>query len=316
MKSVLTMPFPFASQVIGGDMSFDVERIDKSSRRVKKFFRKNPRRPSAVAIHHVRTSIRSLETTFTTVGFDSKGKVRRLLHDLRDIRKCAGRVRDMDVLTADAIALSHDEERDCLVRLIEYLGAERNKYAKKLNRVIRTTGSQFQRNLKRSVKRLEKALKQAEHNDSTGSDAVPLAMAKAFKLSSELNVPTRLNRNNLHPYRLQVKELRNVLQLSDQAGEKEFVEKLGGVKDAIGDWHDWEELTAIASQLLVHGASCKLIKHLHEMRNSKFEHAMTMTTQFRDRYLKSARREHPSHQRKVAAFSRPVLSATSAIAEQ
>src|SRR5215469_7086457 len=128
-------------------MSFDIKRIDKSSRRVKKFLRKNSRRPSSNAVHNVRTSIRSLETTFTTVGLDSKGKVRRLLHDLRDIRKCAGKVRDMDVLTADALTLSDNEERDCLVQLLEYLGAERNKYAKKLHRLIQTTGSQFQYDL-------------------------------------------------------------------------------------------------------------------------------------------------------------------------
>jgi hypothetical protein len=49
-------------------MSFDIERIAKSRRRVKKFFRKNLRSPSSTAIHDVRTSIRSLETTFTTMG--------------------------------------------------------------------------------------------------------------------------------------------------------------------------------------------------------------------------------------------------------
>src|SRR5215472_13507948 len=117
-------------------MSIDVKRINKSSRRVKKFLRKNSRRPSSTAVHNMRTSIRSLETTFTTVGLDSKGKVRRLLHDLRDIRKCAGKVRDMDVLTADAITLADDKERDCLVQLVEYLGSKRSKYAKKLHRAI------------------------------------------------------------------------------------------------------------------------------------------------------------------------------------
>src|SRR5262249_317319 len=95
---VLTMPLIIASQLIRGfsgwSMSFDVEKIDKSSRRVKKFFRKNPKRPGQNAIHNLRTSIRSLETTFTTVGFDSHAKVRRLLRDLRDTRKSAGKVRD------------------------------------------------------------------------------------------------------------------------------------------------------------------------------------------------------------------------------
>lgn len=295
-------------------MSFDVGRIDKSGRRVKKFFRKNSRKPSSNAIHNMRTSIRSLETTFTTVGLDSKGKVRRLLHDLRDVRKCAGKVRDMDVWTADALTLSHDEERDCLVQLVEYLGAERNKYAKKLHRLIQATGSQFQRDLKRYLKRLQRVLEHADKNDSAGSDAMPLAMAKAIELSSGLESPKKLTRNNLHPYRLHIKELRNVLQLSDQAGDQEFVKKLGEVKDAIGEWHDWEELTAIAVQVLDHGASCNLIKHLHLHRQSALQRALVIARRFRDKYLKSTTLKERSRHRKFASVSDPALRATSAIA--
>src|SRR5262249_26972703 len=141
-----------------------------------------------------------------------------------------------------------------------------------------------------------------------------LVMAKAINLSSGLKIPTKLNRNNLHPYRLQIKELRNVLQLSDQAGDEEFVEKLGEVKDAIGEWHDWEELTAIAKQLLDHGMSCKLIKHLHANRNSKLERALTITNHFRDKYLRSTRPRRSRHT-KASAVSGPVLRATSAIAQ-
>src|SRR5262245_63511660 len=106
-------------------MSFDIERIQKSTRRVRKFLQKNSKRPSSDAIHNLRTSTRSLETTFTTLGFDSKRKVKRLMRDLGDVRKRAGKVRDMDVLTADALMVKQDGEKDCLVQLLEYLGAER-----------------------------------------------------------------------------------------------------------------------------------------------------------------------------------------------
>jgi hypothetical protein len=42
-----------------------------------------------------------------------------------------------------------------------------------------------------------------------------------------------LNKPNLHPYRLKVKELRNVLQMADNADQQEFITRLGEVKDAI-----------------------------------------------------------------------------------
>jgi CHAD domain-containing protein len=221
----------------------------------------------------------------------------------------------MDVLTADALTLMDHDETDCLVQLVEHLGSERNKHAKKLHRVIQTTGSHFRRDFNRSLKRLKKLLNRSTRNDSAASDAVPSAMSKAIKLSTELSSPTKLNRNNLHPYRLHIKELRDVLQLSAKADGEEFFEKLGEVKDAIGEWHDWEELNAIAVQLLDHGASCKLIKHLHANCNAKLEHALITTNHFRDKYVMSIRPKNRSRDSNFAALSPPVLRATSAIAE-
>src|SRR5690349_9502737 len=113
-------------------MSFDIERIHKSTRKVKKFLEKNSKSPTARAIHNVRTSLRSLETSFATLGLDSKRKIRRCLRQVRKVRKRAGKVRDMDVLTADALSIKRNGEEDCLVYLLEYLGAERNKYARNL----------------------------------------------------------------------------------------------------------------------------------------------------------------------------------------
>src|SRR5262245_48722820 len=119
-------------------MAFDIRRIQKSSRKVTKFLRKNVQKPSPDAIHDLRTNTRRLETCFTTLGLDSKGKARRLLRDMADLRSRAGKVRDMDVLTADALKVEADREQDCLVRLLEHLGAKRTKHAKKLRRLIRT----------------------------------------------------------------------------------------------------------------------------------------------------------------------------------
>jgi CHAD domain-containing protein len=68
-----------------------------------------------------------------------------------------------------------------------------------------------------------------------------------LKLSIELATPATLNRTNLHAYRLKIKERRYVLEMADDPGNQEFIDKLGEVKDAIGEWHDWEELIAIAS---------------------------------------------------------------------
>ena len=66
--------------------------------------------------------------------------------------------------------------------------------------------------------------------------------ASALTLLTRLAKPARLGKTNLHSYRLEVKELRNLLQLAEEYDRQEFVRQLGEVKDAIGEWHDWEEL--------------------------------------------------------------------------
>src|SRR5262249_46185352 len=152
-------------------------------RRVKKFLRKRPKKPGVNAIHNLRTSTRSLETTFATLGITTNAKVRRLLRDLRDVRKRAGRVRDMDVLTADVLTLTQEAKQECYVQLVEYLGAERIKYAKKLRNTVISAGPQVRRNLKRNCKRLTKLLEQLETQQAS-SEAVPATIAKAMQLSS------------------------------------------------------------------------------------------------------------------------------------
>jgi CHAD domain-containing protein len=279
-----------------------------------KFLRKNSKRPSTDAIHNLRTSARSLETTLLTLGLDSKRKVKRLLRGLGRVRKGAGKVRDMDVLTANALTIKRSGEQDCLVQLLEHLGAERNKYAKRVRRVIEAHTPQLQRDLKRNSKRVEQILYRAV-NKPQDSNATPATMAKAIKIASELNSPQRLNRENLHPYRLKVKELRNILQLSDDADNQEFIERLGDLKDAIGDWHDWEELISVAKEVLNHGTSCKLIKELKVTSDDKYESALSLANRLRSTYLKS-KRSHGTHQVRTTVLSSPVLRAASAIAER
>src|SRR5207302_4249891 len=94
------------------------------------------------------------------------------------------------------------------------------------------------------------------------NDASAKATASALRLESELAAVPRLGRNNLHPYRLQVKELHNILKLDEGADSQEFTETLGKVKDAIGEWHDWEVLSAIAQDVQNHSPRCKLLAEL------------------------------------------------------
>ena len=65
--------------------------------------------------------------------------------------------------------------------------------------------------------------------------------------------------------------------------QRDIVSSLKGVKDAIGEWHDWEVLSTIAADLLDHGHECKLLSKLLEVRETKY--ALAQTNQMRDEFV-------------------------------
>lgn len=137
------------------------------------------------------------------------------------------------------------------------LGSERASQAKKLKKVAKKDGPSLRRDLITLSKKIDRLAKSAAKDsfDTTTQKASTLA-----QLASELKSPARLSKQNLHPYRLKVKDLRYALQLSDQAKQAELVKRLGAVKDAIGEWHDWEELVAIAADVLEGGSQSGLVQ--------------------------------------------------------
>jgi CHAD domain-containing protein len=297
-------------------MSLDPDQIQKSVNKLRKLVKKAPKRPTPDQVHDLRTQARRFEATTEALHLDSKRNERRALRTLARIRKRAGKVRDMDVFTGRSSNLRVDDDQDCLVQLLEHLGSARYQHARKLSLEMRESGPALRKRLKRTAARFEKLISINRKNDKknggrkssngrTKADAEVAALA--LKLASELENPPALNKNNLHPYRLKVKELRNVLALAGNPGNQAFIDILGEVKDAIGEWHDWEELIAIADDLLDHGPACKLLQELKTISARKYEHALSLTHKMRRDFLRSAR--FGKH-----APPRPILQATAAIA--
>ena len=280
-------------------MPLDVSVVRRNLRKLRKLLKKRASRPSPEEVHDLRTRTRRFEATVEALGLDRRRNERRSMSRLGKLRKRAGRVRDMDVLTGYAATVEVDDEQDCLVELLEHLGAERYRHARRLSRRIRRDRGPLRRRLRRTSKRIEKRI------PADGADgSVMNAMATALKLASELAAPAALTRKNLHPYRLKVKQLRNVLRMASDADRDGFVARLGEVKDAIGEWHDWETLATIASTELAHGARCGLLRELRTLCDRRYEHALSLTTKLRKDRGFLARR----------GGATPVLEATAAIA--
>jgi hypothetical protein len=92
-----------------------------------------------------------------------------------------------------------------------------------------------------------------------------------------------------------------------------FVDDLGEAKDAIGNWHDWEELIGIANEVLDHGTNCKLMRKLKEAADLKFAHALRVAENLRRNYLKSSSQNRKRPHR--VELSHAAIAASAALSE-
>ena len=286
-------------------MALDADKLQRTVRKLRKVLREPDARPGAERVHDIRTRTRRLESAVEALGLDGG----RLDSHLRRLRKRAGKVRDMDVLTAHATTVAVPGEEACLVELLQYLGAERYRHARRLCAFVRRDGSTLRRLLKRADRRIARCLT----DDGEADPARTRTMAAALALSRDLAAPATLTHVTLHPYRLKVKELRYVLQMSGDADRSELVACLGEIKDAIGEWHDWQTLATIASEQLTHGTRCPLLHEIRTTVSRQYDRALALTNRMRATMLPVRRRRGPAKAAR-ARPSIPVLEATAAIA--
>jgi CHAD domain-containing protein len=295
-------------------MALDRKRLLKPVKKLRKLVRNLDRQPAPEQVHDLRTSTRRVEAAFEALSPEARGVGKFLMKDLRRCRKRAGTVRDMDVLTQYASSVHLAGEEECTVRLLEHLGALRQKYATKLYSEVRRVRSELRRNLRRTGAKLAK-LVQTNKDNPDRSTVGPKAAGAAVTLVVQLAVPKRLDRRNLHPYRLKVKELRNVLQMAPTDTTR-FVDDLAKVKDAIGEWHDWEELVSMAQKELDHGNRCGLVAELKRIAGSKYDHALSLALSLRRTYLRSSHpQENGSSTAPPSVPREPVWEAIARLAE-
>jgi CHAD domain-containing protein len=268
-------------------MQLEAKRVHKPIKKLRKIIKGISRQPSPEQVHDLRTNIRKLEALAAALSLDSKRNTKRLQKEVSRLRSRAGKVRDMDVLTAYAATLDPGADQNCKVQLLEYLGAKRRSSAKKLHAVAAKQAAALRRHLKRISDDLDRRLSGNHKNPTDRAAASAQATAAALRLQFEIATsPKRLGRQNLHPYRLKVKELRNVLRMAVEDRDNHFVEALGEVKDAIGEWHDWEELVGIAAEVLDHGSNCAFIRELKATAHEKYERALSDAESMRRKYLR------------------------------
>ena len=293
-------------------MSLNAKKLLKPIRKIRKALKNASRQPSPDQVHDIRTQSRRLEATLAAIRLDQDKVGRRVLETMTPIRKNAGNVRDMDVLTGFASTLAKDPHDQCLIRLLTHLGAQRARSTRKFHKTIAKNRKQANRSLKAYRALVKRHLKRANQSAPHGQEWQKDAMATALELSTELADWPRLNATNLHAFRLEVKQLGYVLNLADDS-HTAYLDALDKTKAAIGEWHDWNDLRAIADKVISHRGDCPLRKQIDSIVAQKLASALTIASRLRKTFLEQAERRNGRVTR-PANLKPPVLITTARLA--
>jgi CHAD domain-containing protein len=268
-------------------MSDSPEHLREPFRKLRESLKHIEKNPPPEEVHKLRIQARRIESIASALVPAGGHKARRLIKPVKQLRRAAGGVRDMDVLTSNALSLCDRAEKESLARLIDYLRSTRAKNALKLLKTV-DRESKLARKSLRKYSQLIKSAPQSSNgvvrsSSATRPSADPL-YAAAGELIAEITVWPLITVRNIHSYRLKVKELRYVLQALPES-DRAFVDALGVVKDQIGEWHDWQQLAEVARQAIPEPEDHALLEEIRKTARKKLHQAKAVSNAMRDGWL-------------------------------
>jgi CHAD domain-containing protein len=212
------------------------------------------------SVHRLRTAVRRIESLVSYANPDIGKKEERTLEKMADLRKRAGKVRDLDVLAGLLENLGNGSAAKDRKTLVDLLEKKRDQKAKRLVSALKKLHEA------KFFSRLHRIAEQASQSDDKNRPLAPLEEAKAqlSKMADDFGSAQTLKPSRLHEARVTLKRIRYLAELAEEsAAQKDFIRRLKSTQDAIGDWHDWLELTERAEKRFSDRANSALV---HEAR--------------------------------------------------
>lgn len=218
------------------------------------------------SVHRLRSTIRRMESLVAFARPDLGRKQRRALEDLAGLRKRAGKVRDLDVQMNLLGTIANGSTASDRRRLTDLLQIKRAKHAKRLRAYVESLqGSKFLVHLERIA-----AEAAAEPGDAV-SPPLEEARRQLSSLALECGHEDPIQPRLLHQVRIRLRMIRHLAEFSAQSPERErTLISLKAVQDALGAWHDWEELTEIAEKLFDERVNCPLLMEIRALRAARY----------------------------------------------
>jgi CHAD domain-containing protein len=268
-------------------MSDSPEHLREPFRKLRESLKHIEKNPPPEDVHKLRIQARRIESIASALTPAGGHKARRLIKPVKQLRRAAGGVRDMDVLTGNALSLCDRVNRQSLARLVDYLRSARAENALKLLKTV----DRESKLARKSLRKYSRLINSAPHSSngaarsSSANHPPPDPLYAAVgELIAELTVWPVITLRNIHEFRLKVKELRYVLQALPES-DKAFVDALSVVKDQIGEWHDWQQLALVAKQAIPEPEDEALLEEIKKTASKKLRQAKAVSNAMREGWL-------------------------------
>jgi CHAD domain-containing protein len=275
-------------------MPIDRQRNEKLCRRLSRLLGQIGKKADAKAVHQFRTTARRVESMLDALSPEPDRNQRKLTKHLTRLRRRAGQIRNIDVQTALLRSLKIGADGQRKERILKELAGLRERREKRLIEAVDAAS------IKALRKRLDKAVERsAAAQDPDSFDPVTAALRDFVQVARTEGPPRE---ETLHGYRLQTKRARYIAELAGANKEaKSIVAELKRMQDAIGEWHDWLQLTERAEKLLANGSEVPLISALKNVTHAKYRQAISIGAEGRKNLLELARTRLPARKESGSA---------------
>jgi CHAD domain-containing protein len=272
-------------------MSLLEKRIKKLSDGLSSAVAKLGDQASPKSVHRLRTTIRRIESLIAYTHPDLGKKQQKALEDLGALRKRAGKVRDLDVQMSLLGAMANGSTAGDRRVLTDLLKGKRERQAARLSSAARKLqASKFFVHLDR--------IGQEAGAAASGRDASATPMEQARQqlsnLAAEFISQQPIRPRLLHEVRIRMKMIRYLAELGEETAEQQrLLAKMKSVQDALGDWHDWEEVAKTTEKQFGDRANCPLLAEVRALFAARYSAATAAVAQLFSTASAPAARKEP-----------------------
>jgi CHAD domain-containing protein len=261
------------------------KRITALAADLQKTVFKLERDVSSKDVHRLRTTIRRLESLIRYANPEVSHKQQKAIEELASLRKRAGKVRDLDIQIGLLGAIANGSTGKDRRMIADYLKMKRQRQA------IRLTSDVRDLEYKKLFLRLEKISEKSIIATPDQHENAPMDRARSelIQLARKTSLHSTLKDRKLHGLRISLKRIRYTAELAEESeDQRQMLEELKPVQDALGEWHDWETLVRTAEKQFKGRINCPLLVEMRSLLSARFSSATSAVDRLFSRYASAA----------------------------